>query len=133
VSARRPPAKPEKSSSAAPESSTSASSGITISAGLTRGLARADATRFSFLLAIPIVFGAVVFKALKVGKDGLPAGSAGPFLVGTLAAAAVGLVAIDLLLGYVRRRDYTPFVVYRLLAALAILAIILAGVRDATF
>jgi len=108
-------------------------SGITITAGRFAGIDRDAAARFSFLLAIPIVFGAVVYKGLKVAKDGLPAGSGGPFLVGTLAAAAVGLVAIDLLLGYVRRHDYSPFVVYRLLAALAIAAIILAGVRDATF
>ncbi len=108
-------------------------SGITITAGRFAGIDRDAAARFSFLLAIPIVFGAVVFKGLKVARDGLPPGSAGPFVVGTLAAAAVGLVAIDLLLGYVRRRDYSPFVVYRLLAALAIAAIILAGVRDATF
>ena len=39
----------------------------------------------------------------------LPAGSTGPFVVGTIAAAAIGLVAIDLLLGYVRRHSYTPF------------------------
>jgi undecaprenyl pyrophosphate phosphatase UppP len=53
--------------------------------------------------------------------------------VGTIAAAGSGLLAIDLLLGYVRRHDYTPFVVYRLLAAAAILIIIATGVRDATF
>jgi undecaprenyl-diphosphatase len=109
-------------------------SGITITTGRFAGLTRDAAARFGFLLLIPIVFGAVLFKGLKdVVLGSLPAGSTGPFVVGTLAAAAVGLVAIDLLLGYVRRNDYTPFVVYRLAAALAVLVIIVSGFRDATF
>lgn len=109
-------------------------SGITITTGRLAGLNRDAAARFSFLLLIPVVFGAVVYKGLKhVVLNPLPAGSTGPFLVGTLAAAAVGLVAIDVLLGYVRRHNYSPFVVYRLLAAAAILAIIAGGLRDATF
>ena len=63
----------------------------------------------------------------------LPAGSTGPFIVGTLAAAAVGLVAIDLLLGYVRRHDYTSFVIYRLLVAAGIVIVIASGWRGAHF
>ena len=63
----------------------------------------------------------------------LPAGSTGPFVVGTMAAAAVGLVAIDLLLGYVRRHDYTLFVVYRLVVAAMIVLVIASGWRGAHF
>jgi undecaprenyl-diphosphatase len=109
-------------------------SGITITAGRFAGLDRDAAARFSFLLLVPIVFGAVIYKGAKhVLLDPLPAGSAGPFLVGTLAAAGVGLIAIDLLLGYVRRHDYTPFVIYRLAVAAAIVLIIATGLRDSTF
>jgi undecaprenyl-diphosphatase len=109
-------------------------SGITITTGRFAGLSRDAAARFSFLLLIPVVFGAVLYKGVKhVVINSLPAGSTGPFVVGTIAAAAVGLVAIDLLLGYVRRHDYSPFVVYRLMVAAAILIIIATGVRDATF
>jgi undecaprenyl-diphosphatase len=109
-------------------------SGITITTGRFSGLTRDAAARFSFLLLIPIVLGAVLYKGLKhVVLNPLPAGSTGPFVVGTIAAAAVGLVAIDVLLGYVRRRDYSPFVLYRLAAALAILLIIASGWRDSTF
>jgi len=109
-------------------------SGITITTGRAAGLDRDSAARFSFLLLIPVVFGAVVYKGVKhVLIESLPPGSTGPFVVGTLAAAGVGLVAIDVLLGYVRRHDYTPFVVYRLLAAGIVLAIIATGLRDATF
>jgi undecaprenyl-diphosphatase len=109
-------------------------SGITITTGRAAGLDRDSAARFSFLLLIPVVFGAVVYKGLKdVVIEPLPPGSTGPFVVGTLAAAGVGLVAIDVLLGYVRRHDYTVFVVYRLLAAGIVFAIIATGIRDATF
>jgi len=109
-------------------------SGITITTGRFFRLERDAAARFAFLLLIPIVFGAVVYKGLKdVVLEPLPAGSVGPFVVGTIAAAAVGLVAIDLLLGYVRRHDYTPFVVYRLLAAAIIVLVIASGWRSAHF
>jgi undecaprenyl-diphosphatase len=109
-------------------------SGITITMGRFYRLDRDAAARFAFLLLIPIVFGAVVYKGIKhVLLQSLPAGSVGPFVVGTLAAAAVGLVAIDLLLGYVRRHDYTPFVIYRLVLAGAILLVIASGWRSAQF
>ena len=109
-------------------------SGITITTGRFARLDRDAAARFAFLLLIPIVFGAVVYKGIKhVVLHSLPAGSAGPFVVGTLAAAAVGLVAIDLLLGYVRRHTYTVFVIYRLVLAAAILIVIASGWRGAHF
>jgi undecaprenyl-diphosphatase len=81
-----------------------------------------------------VVLGAVLYKGLKdVVLNSLPAGSTGPFLVGTLASVAVGLLAIELLLGYVRRHDYSLFVVYRLVAAAVTLIVIATGVRAATF
>ena len=90
-------------------------SGITITAGRFLKLDRDSAARLSFFLLIPIVFGAVLYKGLTdVVFGGLPSGSTGPFVVGTVAAAGAGLIAIELLLGYVRRHDYTLFVVYRL-------------------
>jgi undecaprenyl-diphosphatase len=109
-------------------------SGITITTGRFMRLERDAAARFAFLLLIPIVFGAVVFKGLKdVVLNPLPAGSIGPFVVGMLAAAAVGLIAIDLLLGYVRRHDYTIFVIYRLVLAAVIVIVIASGYRSAHF
>jgi len=109
-------------------------SGITITAGRFLKLDRDSAARFSFFLLVPIVFGAVLYKGLKhVVFGSLPSGWEGPFLVGTVAAAGAGLIAIDLLLGYLRRHDYSIFVVYRLALAAAIAIIIVTGVRDATF
>jgi len=109
-------------------------SGVTISAARLLGLDRDSAARFSFLLLVPIVFGASVWKGITdVLLGELPPGSVGPFVVGVLSAAASGLVAIWALLRYVRRHSYTAFVVYRLLAAAVVLILIAAEVRAATF
>ena len=109
-------------------------SGITITAGRFLKLDRDSAARLSFLLLIPVTFGAVLFKGVTdVLLSSLPSGSTGPFVVGTIAAAGAGLLAIELLLGYVRRHDYSIFVIYRLCLAAAILIIIATGVREATF
>jgi undecaprenyl-diphosphatase len=109
-------------------------SGITITAGRFVGLDRDGAARLAFVLLVPITFGAVLWQGLtEVVFGELPPGWEGPFVVGVLAAAASGAVAIVALLRYVRHHSYTIFVVYRLLLALFIFALIATGVRDATF
>ena len=109
-------------------------SGITISAARFLGLDRDSAARLSFLLLIPTVLGAVLLKGVQdVVLGDLPPGWQGPFLVGTLAAAGSGLLAIQWLLGYVRRHDYSIFVWYRLALAGLILLAIATGARSATF
>jgi undecaprenyl-diphosphatase len=108
--------------------------GITISAGRFLGLDRDAAARLSFLLLVPTVLGAVVLKGVQdVVLGDLPAGWNGPFAVGVLSACGTGLLAIEWLLGYVRRHTYGVFVVYRLLAAAIIVLLILTGAREATF
>jgi undecaprenyl-diphosphatase len=108
-------------------------SGITITAARYLGLDRDSAARFSFLLLIPAVAGATVFKALGAVNDGLPDGVAGPMIVGTIAAAVSGYVAIAFLLRLVRTASYRPFVYYRYAAGAAILLVIATGLRPATF
>lgn len=109
-------------------------SGITITAGRFLGLDRDSAARFSFLLLVPITFGAVLYKGVgDVLLADLPPGTTGPFVVGSLASFASAVVAISALLGYVRRHDYSLFVVYRLLVASIVLLLILASVRSAGF
>jgi undecaprenyl-diphosphatase len=109
-------------------------SGITITAGRFMKLDRDGAARFSFYLLLPTVLGAVLFKGIQdVLLGELPDGWVGPFLVGTLAALGSGLVAIEWLLGYVRRHTYDAFVVYRLVVAAIVLLAIVSGVRDASF
>jgi undecaprenyl-diphosphatase len=109
-------------------------SGITITAGRLMRLDRDGAARFSFLLLLPTVLGAVILKGVgDVLLGELPEGWEGPFLVGTLAALGSGLLAIDWLLGYIRRHTYDVFVWYRLLAAAIIALLIMSGVREASF
>ncbi len=109
-------------------------SGITITAGRFMRLDRDSAARFSFLLLLPTVLGALVLKGVgDVLLGDLPDGWQGPFVVGTLAALGSGLLAIEWLLGYVRRHTYDVFVVYRLIAAAIVALIILSGVREASF
>jgi undecaprenyl-diphosphatase len=109
-------------------------SGVTITAARFLRLDRDSAARFSFLLLIPITFGAVLYKGVTdVILDDLPPGSTGPFVVGVLAAAVSGFAAITFLLDYVRRHDYTIFVLYRLAAAAFVALVIVSGARDAGF
>lgn len=109
-------------------------SGVTITAGRLMGLDRDSAARLSFLLLVPTVLGAAVWVGVKdVLLGELPPGWEGPFVVGIVSAAGSGLLAIHALLGYVHRHDYSLFVVYRLLAGLAVLLLIASGARAATF
>jgi undecaprenyl-diphosphatase len=109
-------------------------SGVTISAARFLGLDREEAANVSFLLLVPITLGAVLWKGVTdVLLGDLPPGWGGPFLVGTIAAAGSGLLAIWGLLAYVRRHTYTVFVVYRLVAAALVVLLIATGVREAGF
>lgn len=85
-------------------------SGATISAGLALGLARSEAARFSFLLSIPIIFGAGLLKLPEMGA----LANTKEFWVGCMSAAASGYMAIGFLLRYVQTKTYTPFLIYRL-------------------
>ena len=108
-------------------------SGITITAGRFLGLDRDAAARVSFLLLAPVTAGAVVFKGYKAASEGLPDGVAGPMIVGTIAAAVSGYLAIAGLLAIVRRHSYDPFVIYRVIVGVALLGVIATGARSATF
>jgi undecaprenyl-diphosphatase len=108
-------------------------SGITITAARYLGLDRDAAARFSFLLLIPIVAGATLFKGAEAVAEGLPPDVGGPMIVGTIAAAVSGYLAIAFLLRLVRTVSYAPFVYYRYAAGAAILLIVALGLRPATF
>lgn len=99
-------------------------SGATISMGLFLGYERAAATRYAFLLAIPAVVGAGIYKLKDIG-DGSNAYGWGPTLVGTVVAFVVGLAVIHWLLKYVSTRSYAPFVAYRM--GLGALVLVLVG------
>jgi|SRR6478672_2854246 len=99
-------------------------SGISISAGLFAGLDRGSAARFAFLMATPITAGAGLWELRKVlaGEAGVDVPIV-PLLAGMVAALVAGLLAIAVLLRYVRMHGLGIFVVYRLaLAAVVVVA-----------
>jgi undecaprenyl-diphosphatase len=107
-------------------------SGISISAARFAGLDRASATRFSFLMATPVTAGAALFEFRKLvaGESGVDV-SIAPLLVGLVAAFLSGLVAIRVLLTYVRTHSFDVFVVYRFVLAGGVLLLIATGIRPA--
>jgi undecaprenyl-diphosphatase len=105
-------------------------SGVTMMAGLLLRFDRESAARYSFLLSIPVIGGAAAYKALEVAKDGLPSGTAMPFLAGIVSAALSGIVAIWFTLAYLKRHNFNLFVIYRIVVGVAFLILIVAGVRS---
>jgi undecaprenyl-diphosphatase len=98
-------------------------SGVTMTAGLFLGLDRESAARYSFLISLPAIAGAALYKGAKLAMTGIPDGLGTPMIAGTLAAAISGLIAIAWLLRYVQTHNLKPFVLYRI-AVGVILAII---------
>jgi undecaprenyl-diphosphatase len=102
-------------------------SGATITFGLFRGLTRADAARFSFLLGAPIVALAGAKGLLDTLTAGLDAGQLGVFAIGLVVSALVGFAAIWGLLRYLQRASTAVFIIYRIV--LGIVLIVLVVIR----
>jgi undecaprenyl-diphosphatase len=96
-------------------------SGVTMVAGLTRGLSHEDAARFAFLLATPVILAA---GALKLPDLAGPLGSGirGQILVGSLFSGIGAYLSVRFLLRYFQTRTLTPFAVYCTVAGLGSLA-----------
>lgn len=99
-------------------------SGITIITGLSQGLKRTAAARFSFLLSIPIVFGAGLKKMYDISQEGLNGTELGMMLVGFLVSAIIGYIAIKFLLKYLQNNPLNVFAYYRFLLAAVIVVYI---------
>ena len=107
-------------------------SGITITAGRAIGLDRAGAARFSFLLSLPIIAGAGVFKGVDLLRTGMPPGMGGPFLWGFVSSAVSGFLVIAFLLSYLRKHDFGVFLWYRCAIAAFTIGLVVLGVRPGT-
>ena len=79
--------------------------------------------RFSFLLSVPVTAGAVAVKLLELFKDGIPEGLVMPMIVGIVTAGISGWLAVAGLLKLIRSKSFDAFVIYRVIAGVAILAI----------
>ncbi|MEY2521755.1 MAG: undecaprenyl-diphosphatase [Ilumatobacteraceae bacterium] len=93
-------------------------SGITMVAGLLRGLDHEDAARFSFLLATPVIFAAGVYKLPDL-LGPLGNGIRGQVVVGSIVAGVCAYLAIRFLTRFFHTRTLTPFAIYCLMAGVA--------------
>jgi len=92
-------------------------SGITIIAGIGSGLKREAALRFSFLLSIPIIFGAVIKKTPQIISDNLSVNDYSILLIAFLSAFVSGILAIKYFLLFSRKHSLNVFAVYRFVLA----------------
>ncbi len=103
-------------------------SGITITAGLLRGLNRQAVVRFSFLLSAPIIFGAGVYNIPAIIKQGLLTDQFRFYVIGFFSSAVSGYLFIAFLMQFVKAKSFAIFAYYRfLLSALVFMALLLGG------
>ncbi len=106
-------------------------SGGTITMGRFLGYTREAAARYSFLLAMPAVFAAGLFKTYKAitGGDPVPVG---PTILATIISFVVGYAVIVWFLKLVTTKSFAPFVWYRICLAIVVAVLLLTGVLQAT-
>lgn len=109
-------------------------SGGTITAGLLMGYTRESAARYSFLLAIPAVFGSGFYELYKIFAK--HEGAQGPFGIGEIALATViafvvGYLIIGWFLKFISTKSFRPFVWYRIALGLALYLLLGLGVITA--
>jgi undecaprenyl-diphosphatase len=115
-------------------------SGGTITAGRFLGYDRPSAARYSFLLAIPAVFGSGLYQVYKSVKEPCSDAAAKALtcapeifspvetLVATVIAGLVGYFVIAFLMNYISKRSFLPFVIYRVLLGLVLIVLLATGV-----
>ena len=105
----------------------SSRSGVTITAGLFRGLKRDDAARFSFLLSLPAIGLSGLYELYKERNVLLDENLFG-LTVATIVSGVVGYYSIDFLLSFLRTKSNLIFIVYRIALGILILILLSAGV-----
>lgn len=102
-------------------------SGITISAGLYQGIRRGDATRFSFLLATPVIVGAGAKTLLDARRSAELFAAPDILAVGFGLSFVSGLAAVAFMVRFLRAHSLNWFVAYRLALAVVVIAVLVAG------
>jgi undecaprenyl-diphosphatase len=80
-------------------------------------------------MSVPVIAGAVLFKAAKLAKDGIPDGLVWPMIVGIVTSAIAGWFAVWGTLRLLRTQTFLPFVIYRVLLGVFVLGIAASGWR----
>jgi undecaprenyl-diphosphatase len=109
-------------------------SGGTIAAGLFMGFKRGAAADYSFLLALPAVFGSGFYQLLKTVGEPIPEGAPGwnATIIATVVAGVVGYFVIVAFLKIVKRYSFAPFVYYRFALAAVVAVLLVTGVVEPT-
>lgn len=89
-------------------------SGITMTAARFLGIDRADASRFSMLLSIPVILGAGTLKGKELIESGNAQLTNDVYIVVVL-SAVFALISIALFMAWIKRASFTPFIIYRIL------------------
>ncbi len=92
-------------------------SGTTILTARLVGVSREAAAKFTFLLSVPIIFGAAITKVPEL----LSSSDILPLIIGVVVSAIVGVVSIKFLLNYIKKNDFALFAYYRVIIAIIIL------------
>lgn len=107
-------------------------SGVTITVARALRFDRASAARLSFLMSLPVIGGAGVYKAIDVVADGgIPSDFVAAFAAGMVAAALTGYGAVWGTIRLVQTRTFAPFVTYRVLVGAGVIALAVAGFNGA--
>jgi undecaprenyl-diphosphatase len=105
-------------------------SGITMTAARWIGFDRDAAVRISFVMSLPVIFGAVVFKMLKMFSEGGYEDLLVPMAVGIVTSCISGLFAVWGTIKLVSTHSLMPFVIYRIAIGVGMLVILAAGWRE---
>lgn len=105
-------------------------SGMTIIAALLLGVSRVTAVEFSFFIAVPVMLGESALAALKLIKNGVSLSSAELLYlgIGMVVAFLVSMLVIRPILNFIKKHDFKPFGVYRILLGALIFALLALGV-----
>ena len=103
-------------------------SGVTITVARALRFDRVAAARLSFLMSLPIIGGAGLYKFVDVmAEGGIPRDFVMPFVVGMGTSALTGYAAVWGTIRFVQTRTFAPFVGYRVLVGVAVIALAAAG------
>lgn len=98
-------------------------SGATILGGIFFGASRRVASEFSFFLAIPVMFGASLLKVIKFGLDFTP-NELVILIDGLIAAFTISLLAIRVLMNYIKKHNFNVFGIYRIILGIIVLLVL---------
>ncbi len=102
-------------------------SGATIIGGLVLGVSRTIAAEFTFFMAIPVMLGASLLKAVKFGFN-FQTNELIALVVGMLVAFATSLIVIKFLMNYIKKHDFKIFGYYRIILGVIVLILMLLGI-----